>query len=286
MSQDLHSATASAPATSANLGPGFDCMALALEIRCSVKASRADTWNVEHVGRYQPGPEEGDLVVSAARRVVGDSLPLSIQVDADIPIGKGLGSSAAAAVAGIAAALRLTGESVSPNHVYHLAVELEGHADNVAAAVYGGLSLVPAEGMPLRLPFHPALQLVLAVPERHLLTEQARRVIDPSHPQDRVLRSLSRVAALTAGLITGDPSLLGAAHGDEIHELPRDEISPEVASLIEVGKRAGALHAARSGAGPSVIAFCTSDTRENVADAFIEAGVDALTPQLATTGLV
>ncbi|MDF2730759.1 MAG: homoserine kinase [Acidimicrobiia bacterium] len=225
-------------------------------------------------------------MISAARVVVGDGFPLALQVDAEIPIGKGLGSSAAASVAGIAAALRLTGEKPSHDRVYRLAVELEGHADNVAAAVYGGLSLVPAEGMPLRLPIHPGLQVVLAVPDSHLLTEQARRVIEHSHPQDRVLRSLSRVSALTAGLITGDPDLLGAAHGDEIHEQPRDEISPEVAGLIEVGKRAGALHAARSGAGPSVIAFCTSDSRERVAAAFTEAGVDALTPQLATTGLV
>lgn len=286
MSQDLHSASASAPATSANLGPGFDCMALALEVRCAVKASRADEWRVEHIGRYQPGPEEGDRVISAARRVMGESRALSIQVDADIPIGKGLGSSAAASVAGIAAALRLMGEKVNHDRVYRMAIELEGHADNVAAAVYGGLTLVPAEGMPLRLPIHPALQMVVALPERRLPTEQARRVIDQTHPRDRVLRSLSRVAALTAGLITGDPALLGAAHGDEIHEQPRDQISPEVAGLIEVGKRAGALHAARSGAGPSVIAFCTSESREKVVAAFSEAGVEVLIPQLATTGLV
>ncbi|MGH8870984.1 MAG: homoserine kinase [Acidimicrobiia bacterium] len=286
MSQDLRSATASAPATSANLGPGFDCIALALEIRCTVKASRADQWSVEHIGPYQPRPEEGDWVMRAARRVVGNTSPLAIQVDADIPIGKGLGSSAAATVAGIAAALRLNGDEPNPDHVYRVAVELEGHADNVAAAVYGGLTLVPAEGMPLRLPIHPALQTVIAVPGRHLLTEQARRVIDSVHPQDRVLRSLARVAALTAGLITGDAALLGAAHGDEIHEQPRDGISPEVAGLVEVGKAAGALHAARSGAGPSVIAFCTTETREKVVAAFTEAGVDALTPQLATTGLV
>jgi homoserine kinase len=286
VSQDSYSATASAPATSANLGPGFDCIALALEIRCTVKASHSEQWSVEHVGRYQPGPEEGDGVLRAARRVVGDSTPLSIQVDADIPIGKGLGSSAAASVAGIAAALRLAGEQPNPDHVYRIGVEMEGHADNVAAAVYGGLTLVPAEGMPLRLPFHPALQVVIAVPARHLPTEQARLVIDPVHPQDRVLRSLARVAALTAGLITGDPALLTAAHGDEIHERPRDGLSPEVAGLIEVAKQAGALHAARSGAGPSVIAICTNETREKVVAAFTETGVDALTPQLATTGLV
>jgi len=286
VTQDLRSATASAPATSANLGPGFDCIALALEMRCTVKASRSDSWSVEHIGRYQLGPGDGDGVMAAARRVMGDGNPLSIQVDADIPIGKGLGSSAAASVAGIAAALRLSGEEPNPDHVYRAALELEGHADNVAAAVYGGLALVPAEGMPLRLPIHPALQVVLGVPARHLPTEQARRVIDPAHPQDRVLRSLARVAALTAGLITGDAALLGAAHGDEIHELPRDQMSPEVAGLIAVAKRAGALHAARSGAGPSVIAFCTGETREKVLAALTEAGVEALNPQLATTGLV
>jgi len=286
VSQDLPSATASAPATSANLGPGFDCIALALEIRCTVKASHSDRWSVEHVGRHQPGPEETDGVLAAARRVVGESTPLEFQIDADIPIGKGLGSSAAASVAGIAATMRLAGEEPGLDHVYRIAVELEGHADNVAAAVYGGLTLVPAEGLPLRLPFHPGLQVVVAVPDRHLATVKARRVIDPVHPQDRVLRSLARVAALTAGLITGDPELLAAAHGDEIHERPRDGLSPEVAGLIEVGKAAGALHAARSGSGPSVIALCTIETREKVMAAFTEAGVEVLTPQPATTGLV
>jgi homoserine kinase len=286
VSQDLHSASASAPATSANLGPGFDCLALALEIRCAVKASRAEEWEVQHIGRYQPGPGEGDLVMSAARWVVGDGFPLSIQVDADIPLGKGLGSSAAAAVAAIAATLRLTGEEASPDRVYRQAVEIEGHADNVAAAVFGGLALVPAEGMPLRLPIYPALQVVIGVPAHNLPTEHARSVIEPAHPHDRVLRSLSRVSALTAGLITGDPALLGAAHGDEIHERARDGISPEVAGLIDVAKGAGALHAARSGAGPSVIAICTAETREKVADAFGYEDIKVLTPHLAATGLV
>jgi homoserine kinase len=286
VNQESQSTTASAPATSANLGPAFDCMALALEIRCIVKASPAPAWSIEHIGRCQPAPGEGDGVLSSARRAVGDNHPLALQVDADIPIAKGLGSSAAASVAGIAAALRVVEGEAKHDNVYRLASELEGHADNVAAAVYGGLTLVPAEGMPHRLPIHPALQLVVAVPARNLPTEQARRVIDEMHPQGRVLRSLARVAALTSGLITGDPALLDAAHGDEIHELPRQSISPEVASLIEVGRSAGALHAARSGAGPSVIAFCTSETRERVAAAFVDAGVEALTPQLASTGLI
>jgi homoserine kinase len=261
-------------------------MAIAFEIRCQVKAGPSEHWSIEHVGRYLPAPGENDVVLDAARLAVGDDHPLSLQVDADIAIGKGLGSSAAAAVAGIAAALRAVGGEANHDHVYRLAAQMEGHADNVAAAVYGGLALVPAEGMPLRLPIHPALQLVVAVPEGVLPTDKARRVIDVMHPQDRVQRSLARVAALTSGLITGDPALLAAAHGDEIHEQPREDLSPEVAGLIEVGKRAGALHAARSGAGPAVIAFCTVESRERVVGAYTEGGVEVLTPQLATTGLI
>jgi homoserine kinase len=261
-------------------------MALALEIRCTVKASPAEAWSVEHVGRYEPNPGEGDAVLGAAKRAVGEEHPLALQVDADIPIGKGLGSSAAAAVAGIAAALRVVAGEVNYDHVYRLGADIEGHADNVAAAVYGGLALVPAEGMPLRLPIHPALQVVIAVPARILPTDKARRVIESTHPQDRVLRSLARVAALTSGLITGDPALLAAAHGDEIHEQPREDISPEVTGMIELGKRAGALHAARSGAGPSVLAICTAESRDRVVAAYSDAGIDVLTPQLAVTGLV
>lgn len=286
MSTDSASGSASAPASSANLGPGYDCLALALEIRCTVKASRAETWSVEQVGGQHLSPGDDDGVLLAARRAVGDRNPLALQVDADIPIAKGLGSSAAASVAGIAAALRAVGGEANPDHVYRLAAELEGHADNVAAAVYGGLVLVPAEGLPMRLPIHPTIQVVVAVPAGRLPTDKARRLVDAMHPQDRVLRSLARVAALSAGLITGDPELLAAAHGDEIHEKPRERISPEAAMLIEVARGAGALHAARSGAGPAVIALCTRDSRERVASAVADAGAEPLTPQLATTGMV
>lgn len=286
MNQGDVAASASAPATSANLGPAYDCLALALELRCTVRAGPADRWSVHHHGAHNPSGGDHDAVVEAARRVVGERRPLALEVDSDIPIGKGLGSSAAASVAGAAAAMRAVGEEAHPDRVFRIASELEGHADNVAAAVYGGLVLVPAEGLPLRLPIHPVLQAVVAVPDGQLPTSEARRLVDVVHPQDRVLRSLARVAALSAGLITGDPGLLAAAHGDEIHEKPRESVSPEVTMLIEKARRAGALHAARSGAGPSVIALCTAETRSRVAAAFIEAGAAAISPHLATTGLV
>lgn len=277
--------SASAPATTANLGPAFDCVALALMPRCVVRARESEQWVVSHVGPERPHDTEHDGVVAAARQVVGDR-PLEIEVDNAVPIGRGIGSSAAAFVAGAAAALRAVGEPAHPDRVYRIAAEMEGHADQAAAAVYGGLVLAPAEGMPLRLPIHPSLRPVIAVPDARLATSTARLVLPDRYESDVVIRSVARTAALTAGLLTGDPEMLAAAHGDEIHEAPRDALSPEVGKLIEVAKRAGALHAARSGAGPSVVAIATVDTAHRVAAAFAEWGVAVIEGPVEPRGLI
>lgn len=282
----ISQATASAPASSANLGPAFDAMALALEVRCVVKAEPADSWEVDHVGPNRPAPGESDAVLIAARMAVGDDAPLRLTVDNAIPIGKGLGSSSAAFVAGVAAALRALGTQVNPDHVFRVAADLEGHDDNVAAAVYGGLVLVPAEGMPVRLPIHPSLQPVVAVPPTRLSTKTARTAVAGSFSREITVRSLARVAALTAGLITADPELLAAAHGDEIHESVRADLSPEVEQMIAIARGAGAFHAARSGAGPSVLALVGREGVDELVSALEELGVDALQPGVATTGLV
>ena len=282
----ISEATASAPASSANLGPAFDAMALALEIRCRVTAAPADEWSVQHVGEHKPDQSESDAVLIAARIAVGDESPLRLIVDNSIPIGKGLGSSSAAFAAGAAAALRARGNEPSPDHVFRVAADLEGHDDNVAAAVYGGLVLVPAEGPPRRLPVHPSLQPVIAVPSSTLSTKKARSALPSSYSRAATIRSLARVSALTAGLITADPELLAAAHGDEIHELARAEMSPEVERIVALARSSGALHAARSGAGPAVLALVTGDRAQDVASAFKEAGLDPVQPGVATTGLV
>jgi homoserine kinase len=111
-------------------------------------------------------------------------------------------------------------------------------------------------------------------------------VLPDRYPRDVVIRSVARTAALTAGLLTGDPEMFAAAHGDEIHEAPRDALSPEVGKLIDVAKRAGALHAARSGAGPSVIAIATADTADQVAAAFREWGVEVIDGPVEARGLI
>ncbi|HJQ76038.1 MAG TPA: homoserine kinase [Acidimicrobiia bacterium] len=281
----MNEASASAPATTANLGPGFDCVALALAPRCVVTARRAGDWSVVHTGTQSPDEDEADAVMAAAKEAIGD-LPLALSVDNHVPLGRGIGSSAAAFVAGAAAALRAVGEDASPDRVFRIAAKLEGHADQAAAAVYGGLVLVPAEGMPMRLPIHPSLRPVVAVPDTRLPTHEAREVLPDSYPRDVVVRTVARVAALTAGLISGDPGMLAAAHGDEIHEVPRAPLSPEVGELIAMARRAGALHAARSGAGPSVLAIATVEKADRVAAAFESWGAMVLSGPVEATGLI
>ena len=261
-------------------------MALAIDLRVTVTAAPSDAWRIEHVGDYQPEAGEADGVLAAAQLVVGDGATLGMSVDSRIPIGKGLGSSAAAYVAGVAAALRATGEEATPDRVFRIATEIEGHPDQTAAAVYGGLVLIPAEGLPMRLPLHPSLRPIVAVPDTRLPTAEARKVIDSSHPHDVVVRTIARVSALTAGLITGDPGMLAAAHGDEIHEEPRASLSPEVVEMIKLARQAGALHAARSGAGPSVIAFVTSEKAPEVSAALSAYGADVVDRPMDTVGLI
>jgi homoserine kinase len=250
--------TASAPASSANLGPGFDVLALALNRRCTVNADSADEWSVL----------SGDEPASAAtiemvRSVAGDAGPYSVRIDSDIPIGRGLGSSSAVLVATAAA---ITGEA-ERDDLFEAAAEVEGHADNVAAAVFGGLVAVGADGSVNRLAVHPSLQLVVAVPDEVLSTAEARAALPSEVSRQVAVRSAARLAMLIEGLRTADPVSLTAALGDEMHEAPRRSITETPARLIAAALDAGAVYAAWSGAGPSVIGFVLEDSIDPVAAA-------------------
>lgn len=278
-------ASASAPASSANLGPAFDCIALALELRCRVTAAPSNSWSVRHVGTNRPEPDAPDAVLAAAQAAV--SGPLELVVDNEIPVGRGLGSSSAAYAAGVLAAWRAVGESHPVETLFDLVASLEGHPDNAAAAVFGGLVLATAGGSVRRLPWNPGLVVVLAVPHATLSTKIARTALPDQYPADVVVRSLARASALVAGLLSGDAVLLAEAGGDELHEAPRHAMRPEVTGLIGAARNAGAFHAAWSGAGPSVVAITSPEGVGRV-----EAGLAAqlgdegavMTPRVATSG--
>lgn len=280
-------AEASAPASSANLGPGFDVLALALEKRCLVRGERAADWSVHHDGE-EPLPDDAeDMVLAAAMQAVGVERPLRLTVENEIPIARGLGSSAAACAAAVAASWRTLEGEPDPRRVFELVASCEGHPDNAAAAVYGGLVLCAPDGSVRRLPIHPGLHPVVAVPASTLSTDVARKVVAPTQPTEVVVRSLARISALVAAFLTADPVLFATAAGDELHEFPRKRLRPEVDRLIQVARAAGALHACWSGAGPSVLALVTEQYRPHVVKALTDAVPDGrvLEPGIAFTGL-
>jgi homoserine kinase len=255
--------SASAPASSGNLGPGFDCLALALDLRCHVAVEPADAWSVvEAGGTWVPHIE--DMVMQAA--VGAGSGPYRISIDNRIPRSRGLGSSSAVTAAIAAAVMRVSGGETDRDRVFEIVADIEGHADNAAAAVYGGL--VVAGGATVRhLELNPHLRVVVAIPDYPLKTSEARAALPGEIARPVVARNLARLGFLIDGLRTADAVALRAAGGDELHELPRAGLSPLTGELIGAALDAGALHACWSGAGPTALAITTDDARDKVVEA-------------------
>jgi len=205
---------ASAPASSGNLGPGFDVLALALELRCRVTASPAAAWEIVEDGTVH-SPAEDDMVLRAVEAAVGR--PMRLEIASDIPVSRGLGSSSAVTAAAAAAAFRATGVEPHPRRLFEIVTELEGHGDNSAAAVYGGLVAVAGSAVS-RLDVDPDLHVVVGIPEATLPTEKARRALPAFVELMAASRNLARIVFLVEGLRTADRALLAAAGGDELHD--------------------------------------------------------------------
>ncbi|MGI9667158.1 MAG: homoserine kinase [Acidimicrobiia bacterium] len=258
---------ASAPASSGNLGPGFDVLALALSLRCNATAEIAESMTLSENGSTRR-LQEDDMISMAVRMAV--ARPMHITLTNEIPRARGLGSSSAVTAASAGAAMKAMGTDGGREAVYSIVNELEGHADNAAAAVYGGLVAATPTGIQ-RLELHESLDVVVAIPEQHLKTSDARAALPDSVDRDVVARSLGRLAFLIEGFKTGNPDTLKEAGGDELHEAPRAHLSPVTGDLMMAAIRAGALHAAWSGAGPTAIAFTTSANKGRVVGAMAEA---------------
>lgn len=251
--------TARAPASSANLGPGFDVLALALDLPMFVTMTADDSWSGSELA-----PSGLEMVRAAAELAVPGLGPQRVSVSGDVPPARGLGSSAALRVAAVALAIDSAGEPFDRDRVFEIAAEAEGHPDNVAAATYGGLVAVSSEGSVHRLDLHPSLAPVIAVPTAVLSTRDARGALADTVARDVVSRSIGRALLLVEGLRSGDAEALRAARGDELHESPRASLSPLTGSLIDAAYESGAEFAAWSGAGPSALAFVTEDSEESV----------------------
>ncbi len=251
------------PASSANLGPGFDVLALALDLRLWVFGREAPQTRVRWIGEgaREVPLDETNLIVRAAQEPFRGWAPplegLELTVGSKIPIGRGLGSSAAAIAAGVLLGARLRGLRLTTQRALELAFPLEGHGDNLAAALHGGFCLaVPADGgiRVHRLSWPSAWRCVLLVPDAVSPTEQARRLVPERPDRADAIFNLARVAEWIIACTRRDGQLLASAMQDRLHQPGRSQAYPYLDDVIAAAIGAGALGAALSGAGGSVLA--------------------------------
>ena len=249
---------ARAPASSANLGPGFDTLALALSLHVEVEVEDADRLAVTSFGEgAELAADASHLAARVVRRVAGHDR-FAVTVRSDIPVGRGLGSSAALAAAAAAAA-----GAADPLAV---AAEFDGHPENAAASVMGGLvAAATIEGRPvaLSMPLDAGLAFVVLVPDRRLPTAEARAALPAAVPHRDAAFNLGRQALLLAGLADGR-RLVREATDDRLHQPHRTPLFPESPALLAGLLEAGALASCWSGAGPSLLAICTAPAAEAV----------------------
>jgi homoserine kinase len=237
------------PGSSANLGPGFDVLAAALSVHLEVEVRETGSFGVDT--DLDVPRDHDNLVVKAFERLhPGDGF--EFRIASEIPLSAGLGSSAAAIVAGLLAADHLFELDAD---VMTLAVELEGHPDNVAAALNGGF--VVCDG-PRVHRFEPpmGLEAVLVIPDDALDTGTARSVVPATVPTADAVFNIAHVATLMLGLTSGDWELIADGLRDRLHQPIRAGIYPRSAALLERARDLGALGATISGAGPSVLVWC------------------------------
>jgi homoserine kinase len=252
------------PATSANLGPGFDALGLALALHNEVTAAEADGVRVtiegEGAGRL---PTTADNVVARGVRQVYEAAGrpfkgVTLTCLNRVPAARGLGSSAAAWVAGLVAGNALLGGPLSRDALLALAARAEGHPDNVAAALLGGLTVSCALGdgrvATVSLPVPATVRWVVLVPEIESATAEARAVLPSAVPRADAVFNVQRVCLLLAGLQAGRLDVLGSALDDRLHQPYRRRLFPWMETVIEAARAAGALGCVLSGAGPSLLA--------------------------------
>lgn len=274
------------PATSANLGPGFDTLGLALALYVQVKLEWSTDNIIEFTGegaREIAERPEYNLAWQAVNRVLqvtGNKSALKMSIHNDIPVGRGLGSSAAAIVAGLVSANQLLGKPLAEEKILALAVEMEGHPDNVVPALKGGLTtaMIYNDQVYYQKVHLPAeMSVVVVVPEFELSTEIARAVLPEQIDLQVTIGNLQRACFLLASLHNGDFSNIQKAMDDQIYQPLRKQFIPGFDQVLNAAYDHGAIGAALSGAGPSIIAFCRINEQERVAQAmqtaFLDAGV-------------
>lgn len=240
------------PASSANLGPGYDVLAAALSLELELKVEETGEFFV-HTEVPGVPTDRSNLCVRAFERL-HPADGVTFQIRSEIPASAGLGSSAAAIVAGLAAADHMY-ELDAP--LFELATELEGHPDNVAAAIHGGFVICPGPGeQPVRFDPAPGLEGVIAIPDHEVPTADARAAMPDEVPLGEAVHNLGHAALLVLGLAHDDFRLIGRGLHDLVHQPRRRALYPRSMELVERAEGLGAVGATISGAGPTVLFWC------------------------------
>ncbi len=261
-----------APASSANLGPGFDSLAIALAVHLTIRVDPAlPPTRSRSATDLFGGDDLVEIGIKHAARHLGIPIePCALQMDAQIPVARGLGSSAAALVAGLQIGSMLaTGTALATDDLIDLGGSIEGHADNIAAAVLGGVTAAIATGdgflaaqIAEELPWQP----VLFVPESAAFTHVARGVLPKRVPLSDASANVGRTALLVKAMRDGDAELVSEAMDDRLHQPYRARLFPHLAPVIDTARRAGAVGGCLSGAGPTVLLLVADERVAGVAE--------------------
>ena len=273
------------PGTSANCGPGFDCLGLATTIYnyLDLTLLRGSKIIVESKGEGAENIPRGrkNLAWQAVRRLLqevgreDEFKGAIIRMKNNVPISRGLGSSSTAIVAGLVAANEIVGSPLNRQALLKLATELEGHPDNVAPAIFGGFTVSVMQGGEVQtFSFLPRikLKLVVAVPDFELSTRLARKVLPRNVSMKDAIFNVSRASMLIAALVEGREEFLPLAFDDALHQPYRKKLVPGMSEVFTAARNAGAFGAAISGAGSCLIAFttATSGLENKIASAMVE----------------
>ena len=273
------------PATTANLGPGFDCLGAALDLnnRFAMRRIEGGGERFELIiegtegSHLRGGPE--NLVYRAAQRVwkaAGlEPVALEARVRLAVPPARGLGSSATAIVAGLMGANALVGEPLSKEKLLELAIDIEGHPDNVVPSLLGGLCMTAKAASQrwrvVRCEWTPSVKAVVAIPSIRLSTSEARRAMPKAIPVGDAVVNLGALTLLLQGLRTGNGDLISDGMHDRLHEPYRWRLIKGGDQVKQAAMDAGAWGCAISGAGPSVLALCEEDKGPAVSRAMVKA---------------
>jgi homoserine kinase len=265
------------PASTSNLGPGLDCFGLALKLYLTVRATVLRDGD-EPCRVRTTGPKENRALPQnasnliyramafAARREAVSLPPLDLVVHNEIPLASGLGSSAAAIVAGIKLCSLIGERELSDQPIHNYATEFEGHPDNVAAALYGGFvaSCVRSDGSVVSAKFDwpSKIRVVVVSPRSQLSTHVARAALPRSISRSDAVHNLQRAALFTAGLAQGRYELFWEAMRDRLHQPRRESLVPGLADALALTQTQGLLGIALSGAGPSIVALVDDNEKE------------------------